>query len=65
MSRHLSFFSFSFSCTLWSTGIVKFPILQVLFFCWLLLGQVFWPRLGDPFIIIIIIIIIIITIIIL
>ena len=29
------------SCTAKST------ILQVLFFCWLLLGLVFWPRWGD------------------
>ena len=30
---------------------------SLLFFCWLLLSLVFWPGLGDPFIIIIIIII--------
>ena len=38
-SRYLSFFSLSFSFILWSTGFVD-----------LLLGLVFWPRLGDPFV---------------
>ena len=47
-SRYLSFFSYSFSFILWSAGIAKLIILQILFFCWLLLGLVFWPRLGDP-----------------
>ena len=47
-SRYLSFFSHSFSFILWSAGTAKSPILQVLFFCWLLLSLVFWPRLGDP-----------------
>ena len=28
----------------------KFIIWQILFFCWLLLGQVVWPRLGDLFV---------------
>ena len=37
-SRYLSFFSLS----------AKSTILQVFFFCWLLLGLVFWSRLGDP-----------------
>ena len=46
-SRNLSFFSHSFSFILWSAGTAKSTILQVLFFCWLLLGLVFWPRLGD------------------
>ena len=49
-SRYLSFFSHSFSFILWSAGIPKSTIMQVLsfFFCWLLLGLVFWPRLADP-----------------
>ena len=48
-SRYLSFFSHSFSYILWSAGTAKSTILQFLlfFFCWLLLGLVFWPRLGD------------------
>ena len=37
-----------FQFILWSAGTAKSTILQVLFFCWLLLGLVFWPRLGDP-----------------
>ena len=49
-SRYLSFFSHSFSFILWSAGTVKSTILQVLFFCWLLLSLVFWPGLGDPFV---------------
>ena len=48
MSRYSSFFSHSFSFILWSVGTAKSTILQVLFFCWLLLSLVFWPRLGDP-----------------
>ena len=47
-SRYLSFFSHSFSFILWSAGTAKSTILQVLFFCWLLFGLVFWPRLGYP-----------------
>ena len=48
-SRYLSFFSHSFSFILWLAGTAKSTILQVLFFfCWLLLGVVFWPRSGDP-----------------
>ena len=47
-SRYLSFFSHSFSFTLQSAGTGKSTILQVLFFCWLLWGLVFWPRLDDP-----------------
>ena len=39
-----------FQFTLWSVGTAKSTILQVLFFCWLSLGLVVWPRLGDPFI---------------
>ena len=46
-SRYLSLFSHSFSFIQWSAGIAKLTILQILFFCWLLLGLVFWPRLGD------------------
>ena len=37
-SRYLSFFSHSFSFILWSAGSAKSTILQVLFFCWLLIG---------------------------
>ena len=49
-SKYLSFFSYSFSFILWSAGTAKLTILQILFFffCWLLLGLVFWPRWGDP-----------------
>ena len=47
-SRYSSFFSFSFNLTLWSAGTVQFTIWLVLFFCWLSLGLVVWPRLGDP-----------------
>ena len=39
-SRYLSIFSHSFSFILWSAGTAKSTILQVLFFCWLLLSQV-------------------------
>ena len=40
-SRYLSFFSLSFSFTLWSAGTAKSTIRQVLFFCrWLSLGVV-------------------------
>ena len=53
--EYLSFFSYSFSFILWSTGTAKSTILQVLFsflffffFCWLLLSLVFRPRLGGP-----------------
>ena len=49
-SRYLSFFSHSFTFILWSAGTVKSTILQVLFFCWLLLDLVFGPRLGYPFV---------------
>ena len=47
-SRVLSFFSHSFSFILWSAGTAKSTILNILFFCWFLLGLVFWPGLGDP-----------------
>ena len=43
-SRYLSFLSFSFRFILWSAGTAKCTILQILFFCWLLWGLVFWPR---------------------
>ena len=49
-SRYLSFFSHSFCFILWSAGTAKSTILQVLFFCWLLLSLVSWPGLGDPFV---------------
>ena len=46
-SRFLSFFSHSFSFILWSAGRAKSTILQILFCCWLLLGQIFWLTFGD------------------
>ena len=52
-SRYLSFFSLSFGFILWSDGTAKSTILQILFFlycCWLLWGLVFWPGLGDSFV---------------
>ena len=49
-SRYLSFFSHPFSFILWSARTAKSRILQVLFFCWLLLSLVFWSRLGDPYV---------------
>ena len=51
-SRHLSFFSLSFSFLLWSASTAKSSIFQALFFCccWLLKGLVFWSILGDPFV---------------
>ena len=48
-SWYLSFFSLSISFNLCSASTAKSTIFQVLYFCWLLLGLVFWPRLGDPF----------------
>ena len=53
-SRYLSFFSPSFSFILWSAGAAKSTILQFLFsffffFC-SLLGLVFGPRFGNPYI---------------
>ena len=33
-SRYLSFFSLSFRFILWSAGIAKLTMLQILFFCW-------------------------------
>ena len=47
-SRYLSFFSHSFSFILWSAGTAKLTFCKFSIFCWLLLGQVFWLRLGDP-----------------
>ena len=48
-SRYLFFFSHSFSFILLSAGTTKSTISQFLFFfCWLLLGLVFWLRFGDP-----------------
>ena len=44
------FFSLSFNFTLWSARTAKSTILQVLFFCWLLLGLDVWQRLGHPFV---------------
>ena len=49
-STKLSLFSLSFSFTLWSAGTTKSTHRQVLYFCWLRLGLVVWPRLGDPFV---------------
>ena len=40
-SRYLSFFSPSFRFILWSAGTAKSTILQILFFCWLLLSLLF------------------------
>ena len=48
--RYLSVFSYSFNFILWSAETAKSTILQVLYFCWLLLSLVFWPRLSDPLI---------------
>ena len=45
------FFSLSFIFSLWSAGIVKSTIQQFFFgFCLLSLGQVVWPKLGNPFV---------------
>ena len=49
-SRYLSLFLHYFSFTLWSAGTAKTIIRQVLFFRWLSIGLVVWPRLGDPFV---------------
>ena len=54
-SKYLSFFSHSFSFILWSAGTAKSTILQFLFFLFfffllIIIGLVFWPRLGDPFV---------------
>ena len=48
-SKYLTFFLHSFSFILWSARTAKSITLQILFFfCWLLWGGVFWPRLGNP-----------------
>ena len=47
-SRYLSLFSLSYSFSLGSAGTAKSTIRQVIFFCWLSLGLVVWPRSGDP-----------------
>ena len=47
-SRYFSFFLHSFSFILVLAGRAKSTILYIIIFCWLLLGLVFWPRLGDP-----------------
>ena len=39
----------SFNFTSWSAGTVKFTIRHVLFFRWLSLSLVVWPRSGDQF----------------
>ena len=44
--RYLSFFLHSFSFILFYSTILTI----LFFFCWLLLGLVFWLRLGDPFV---------------
>ena len=49
-SKYLSFFSISFNFILWSAETAKSTIWQVLFSCWILLGLVNQPRLGDAFI---------------
>ena len=49
-SRYLSFFSLFFSFILWSAGTAKSTILQILFLLLLIIGLVFWPRYGDPFV---------------
>ena len=46
-SSYLSLFSHSFSFILWSAGQQSRQFCKFSTFCWLLLGQVFWPRLGD------------------
>ena len=43
-------FSLSFNFSLWSVGTAKSAIWQVLLFCWLSLGLVVWPRLGELFV---------------
>ena len=49
-SRYLSLFSPSFNFTLLSTGTAKYTIEHVPVNCWLSLGLVVWPRLGDQFV---------------
>ena len=53
MSRHLCFFSlfFQFYPVISRNGKVYiFFIFYFLFFCWLSLGLVVWPRFSDPFV---------------
>ena len=59
-SRYLSFFSYSFSFVLWSAGIAKSTILQVLFFLLIIIRSGLLPEIIIIIIIFIIIIIIII-----
>ena len=52
-SRYLSLFPHSFSFSLRSAKTAKPPIWQFLFFvfcCWLSVGLVDWPKLGDLFV---------------
>ena len=50
-SSSLLLFSLSFSFTQWSTGTPNSTIQQLLFsFCWLSLGLIVWPRLGNIFV---------------
>ena len=50
-SKYLSCFSLSLIFTLWSAGVAKSTVWQVLFFfCWLSLGLVVWLGLGDLFV---------------
>ena len=46
-SRYLSLFSLSFNFTLSSARMAKSTNRRVLFFCWLSLGLVVWPRFGN------------------
>ena len=45
--RYLSFFSHSFSFTLWLAGTAKSTIWQFSSFCWLSLGLFVWQRLSE------------------
>ena len=49
-SRYSSLFSLSFSFTLGQPEQQSLLFGRFSFFCWLLLGLVFWPRLSDPFV---------------
>ena len=42
-----TFFQF-YSVVSWDSKVDNFAGLHFFFFCWLLLGLVFWPRLGNP-----------------
>ena len=48
-SGYLSLFLLYFSFIMWSAGTAKSTIQQVHFFCWLSLGLVVRPRLGELF----------------